>query len=289
VVIKGNISTEDIRKILLEEIDVQVLIKKAMVKTGVFKRRIVHVARKFGALAKDADLSTLSLASLIKSFEGSAIYDEALNTALASDADVEKTMEVLKRVRAGEIDIVVIKDKKITPIGRIGMEEIGRRYDLVPPDKMRRVYLESTKARLLSEAKTLVCAACWDYVEMVRIKDLPAKIICPKCESQKIGVLEETEEKAWRLCEKMHISEEVPSRDKRILERARKTSELVSEHGKTAAIALAGRISIQDAREILEQGVRDERFFELIIEAERNMLKRKFFVPAAAEKPREKL
>jgi hypothetical protein len=60
---------------------------------------------------------------------------------------------------------------------------------------------------------------------------------------------------------------------------ALRTARLVSKYGKTAAVSLAGRnVQISDAEEILEKEIQlSDRFFELVIEAEKNSLKRKFW------------
>jgi hypothetical protein len=56
------------------------------------------------------------------------------------------------------------------------------------------------------------------------------------------------------------------------------TAKLISNYGKTAAIALSGRrLKIEDAGEILKkQKTLSDDFYDLVIEAERNALKRKF-------------
>jgi hypothetical protein len=63
-----------------------------------------------------------------------------------------------------------------------------------------------------------------------------------------------------------------------LLERALETAELMSRYGKPAAVALAGRrVRIDDALGVLRQEhVLSDRLFELVIEVERNALKRRF-------------
>ena len=58
-----------------------------------------------------------------------------------------------------------------------------------------------------------------------------------------------------------------------------KTARLMSGYGKPAAVALSGRkLKASDVEEILkEERTLSNRFFELVIEAERNALKRRFW------------
>jgi hypothetical protein len=60
---------------------------------------------------------------------------------------------------------------------------------------------------------------------------------------------------------------------------AARTARLVSKYGKTAAVSLSGQnLQISDAEEILEKENRlSDHFFELITEAEKKSLKRKFW------------
>ncbi|PVX24361.1 MAG: hypothetical protein CW716_10240, partial [Candidatus Bathyarchaeum sp.] len=60
---------------------------------------------------------------------------------------------------------------------------------------------------------------------------------------------------------------------------AQRTARLVSKYGKAAAVSLSGRnMKVSDAEEVLEtEKVLSDRFFELITEAEKKSLKRKFW------------
>ncbi|MDH5794943.1 MAG: DEAD/DEAH box helicase, partial [Candidatus Bathyarchaeota archaeon] len=250
---------------------------KATVKTGIFKRRMIHVARRFGALKKYVDFSNVSLRSLIMSFEGTIIYEEALKEVFTKDLDLKKLLEVLDRIRSGEIEIAKVETlDEPTPVARVGIERVSMKTDLIPPEKMKYILLESAKARLLDEARTFVCTSCWDYSEMVSMKDLPNRPVCPKCGSPNLGILRVGEEDAYALVIKK--GEKLRKAERKLRRRATETAKLISNYGKPAAVALSGRrVKISDAKEILskERALSDD-FFELVIEAERNALKRRF-------------
>ncbi|MBS7643909.1 DEAD/DEAH box helicase [Candidatus Bathyarchaeota archaeon] len=276
----GTSKSEDVRQILLDlpNTDVENIAVQATTKTGLFKRRMVHVARKFGALSKWVDFSNISLRQLMKSFEGTAIYDEAIKETLQSDMDIEHTVEVLNKIRSGEIEVVCLKTmSEATPIARVGIERISRKTDLIPPEKMKRILIESARARILNEVRTFVCTNCWEFIEMLRMRDLPSKLKCPKCGSDEIGVLEETEEVIRKLCEKK--GKNLSEREKEIQEKAIETAQLISKYGRTAAMVLAGhRIRPSDAEIVLlEEHKLTDNLFELIVEAERKALKRRFW------------
>lgn len=257
---------------------VQDMLTRAAVRTGLFKRRMIHVARRFGALKKWVDFSTVSLRSLMKSFEGTAIYDEALKEVFTKDLDLQRLLYVLGRLRKEEIEVVRLETASVaTPVARVGIERVSMKTDLIPPERMKLILIESAKVRLLNEVRVFVCTNCWDYLEMIRIKDLTNKPTCPKCGSSSLGMLRREEDQIRVLVEKK--GERLTKGEQRWREQALKTAELLARYGKPAAVVLAGRkLRASDAEEVFrqEKGLTD-RFFELIIEAERNALKRRFW------------
>ncbi|MEM1581998.1 MAG: DEAD/DEAH box helicase [Candidatus Bathyarchaeia archaeon] len=251
---------------------------RAVVKTGIFKRRLIHVARRFGAIQKWVDFESVSLRNLMKSFEDTVIYEEALKEVFTKDLDLKNLVNVLGMMKRGDIKIVRVETHgEATPIARIGIERVSMKTDLIPPEKMQRILIESAKARLLDETRTFICTECWDYIEMVTIRDLPEKPLCPKCGSPKLGVLEAEEDEAYPLIEKR--GERLTKSEEYLKEEALETAKLVSKYGKAAAVALSGkRLRLNDVKEILsKESYLTDRFFELIIEAEREALKRRFW------------
>jgi ATP-dependent Lhr-like helicase len=261
----------------MPESQVRSRLTEATVKTGLFKRRMIHVARRFGALRRWVDFSNISLRSLMKSFEGTVIYDEALKECFTKDLDVGHTLEVLNRLRKGQIEIKKAETAGVpTPIAQVGIERVSMKTDLISPEKMRLMLIKSTRARLLNETRTFICTSCWDYLEMIGIKDLPANPMCPVCGSTALGVLDQEEEKIRILTEKR--GEKLAKSEGKMQKQAFKTAGLISKYGKPAALALCGRrLRTSDVKKILhEENNLTDRFFELIIEAEKEALKKKF-------------
>lgn len=261
------------------ELAIQEALTRATVKTGLFKRRIIHVARRFGALKKWADFSSVSLSHLLKSFEDTAIYDEALKEVFTKDLDLKKALGVVEGIRKGEISIVKIDAHRAgTPIARVGIERISMKTDLIPPERMRHILVGSAKARLLDEVRSFVCTRCWDYLEMIRVKDLPEKPTCPLCGSNALGILAREEDHVRALVEKKG---EKLSKTERLMEQeAIKTAKYLAKWGRTAAIALSARkVKPESVKAILQkEKTTSDNFFEMLIEAERKALKKRFWV-----------
>jgi ATP-dependent Lhr-like helicase len=250
---------------------------RATVKTGLFKRRVIHVARRFGALKKWVDFSNVSLRSLMKSFEGSVIYEEALKETFTKDLDMERTVQIIDGLRKGEIEVVKVETGGVaTPVARVGIERVSMKTDLIPPERMKVLLVESAKARLLDEVRTFVCTNCWNYSEMIRNKDLPDKPACPRCGSSALGVLRLEEEEVQSLMDKK--GEKLTKKEEEIKEYAKETARLVSRYGKPAAIALsARRVKPVDVGKVLKQEpTPTDNFYELVLDAERKALKKRF-------------
>jgi ATP-dependent Lhr-like helicase len=250
----------------------------ATVKTGLFKRRMIHVAHRFGALKKWADFSSVSLQKLVESFQGTPIYDEALKEVFTKDLDVDRLIYVLEKMRSGEITIQTLESAvEASPIARLGIERMSMKTDLIPPERMRAVLIESAKARLLNETLTLVCTHSWDYSEMIHVKDLPDKPKCPRCGSQEIGVLKVEEEKALTLVEKK--GEKLTKNEEKLREQALETSRLMAKYGKPAAVALAARrVRAKDVETILQREIKlTGPFYERVLDVERKAMSKKFW------------
>jgi ATP-dependent Lhr-like helicase len=250
---------------------------KSTVKTGLFKRRTIHVARRFGALKKWADFSSVSLQKLITSFQDTPIYEEGLKEVFTKDLDADSLVQVLKRIRQGEIILQPLATGgNATPVARAGIERLSMKTDLIPPERMRAVLVESAKARLLNETGNFVCTNCWDYLEMLRIKDLPDKPICPQCGSQALGLLKVDEEKALPLIEKK--GQKLAKGEEKMQTQALQTAQLMVKYGKAAAVALsARRVRSSDVAAVLEKEPKlSDKFYELVLEAERRALSKRF-------------
>ncbi len=275
----GGIDAQDVLNALkrLGTVDIEEVAITASKRTGLFKRRLVHVARRFGAISKWVDLSSMTLRQLAKSFEDTVIMEEAARETREKDLDVPNAKKVLQAIAEGEIELRIVKPEgKVTPIARIGLERISRRTDLIPTEKMNLILVESTKARIMNEVKTLVCASCWNYAEMERVKDMNL-LQCPQCGEKKLGVLRLPDEDVKKILSKKGLR--LSEKEKDILSRAEETAKLVSKHGSMAVYTLSGRgISSEAAAEILRKHKKPTSgFFEALMAAEREALKERFW------------
>ena len=266
---------EEIRK--MPEQAVRDTLAKSTVKTGLFKRRIIHVARRFGALKKWADFSSVSLQKLVTSFEGSAIYEEGLKEVFTKDLDANGLVAVLGQMRDEKIGLLPVDTGgNATPVARVGIERVSMKTDLIPPERMRAVLVESAKARLLNETGNFVCTNCWTYSEMIRIADLPDKPKCPHCGSQALGMLKVEEDKVYPIIEKKALKLTKDEEFLKII--AEETARLLWKYGKPAAVALSARkVKASNVESVLEKEPKmTDKFYEMVLEIERKVLSKRF-------------
>ncbi|MEM2136741.1 MAG: DEAD/DEAH box helicase [Candidatus Methanomethylicia archaeon] len=280
VVIKASedVKLEDLVEVLknLSVEDLKVKSIKLAERSGLFKYRLIHVARRFGALSKHMDVANIGMHRLTELFKGSVIYDEALKEYLSMDIDVERAQEFLKEVFSGIRELRLMEVEDLSPISRIGLEKISMKGEIIPPERLRKVLVEATKARLLNEVRFFVCVENWDWWRPIRIIDLEDLPKCEVCGSKLIASLDVDESVVERIVEKRGVKLNVE--EKEIVEDAFENAKLISMYGKIAAIALAGRgLNAKNVKPIVEVfKVDSEAFYEKIMEAERKALRRGF-------------
>jgi len=261
----------------LGDMDLDDLARKASVKTGMFKRRMIHVAKRFGAMSRWVDLSSVRIGRLMKSFEGTVISEETLNETLRKDLDLPNTKRVLVDILDERIKLVAHSGlQELSPVAKLGIERISMKTDLIPSDKMKRILIDSARARILSESMTLVCTSCWNYSAIARISDLESSVTCPKCGSKSVASLSRDPSDMEIIMKRKGRA--VAQTDKRVLGQLLESAEVVGKYGRAAVVVQAGRrLGPGDAKKILRKEKRiSDRLFELIMQAERDALKRRF-------------
>jgi len=274
----GDVDARYVARMLtsLAEGELEEVVREAVTKTGLFKKRLINVARKAGALSKFANFSNITLGRLMKSFEGTIIFEEAMKDTLRQDLDVEATMGLLRRMADGDIEVTVLDTGgEVSPLGRIGVDSITMKTDIVPPERLTRIIMESAKARIYNETRVLACLGKRDWLEERQAKDYPEEIECPLCGSTEVGVFDRGMEEVAELQSTTRRSKKEPPR---WWSRGVDASKLVSMYGRRAAIVASAKyVDLTEAWDILAetQGEGDE-FFERVVEAEREALRRRF-------------
>jgi len=276
------VNSHDVVNVLhdLAFVNLEALATEAAIKGRLFKRRMIHVARKFGAISKFADLSTISLNQLMKSFQGTAIFDEAVKSTIHKDMDLHNLRYVFNEIREDHLEMAILPSgKQVTPITQIGLEKIQRRTSLIAPEQVKYLYIEAARARLLNDAKTFICANCWKFTKILQIKNVTATTQCPFCASSQLGMLNESQEAVRILSEKIRANQRMTREEQMMMKKAVESGKLIAQHGQRAALIMAGKnLSQLDVQDVLtKENQINDHLFELVIDAERQALRKRFW------------
>lgn len=248
-------------------------LEMSLTKSSLFEWKFVHVAKRFGAIAKDAEYGKVRMGKIIDSYVGSPIYKETLKELETEKLDIEKATEILKKIQNNEIKIVF--KSGLSPLGKLG---IKRRYaEVVGPERPEVEIFELFRKRLMNSKVRLVCVNCGQWSQVFTVKELPKGIKCKKCEAKLLGVVRPANIEIARIIKKKLRGTEITEEEKKRFERVRKTADLFLVYGSKAVIALAGKgVGPQTAGRILAKFHKtEEDFLRDILEAERQYIRTK--------------
>jgi ATP-dependent Lhr-like helicase len=230
--------------------------------------QFIHVAKKFGAVRKDADYKMLNISKLMEVFEHTPIFDEAIAKTLWENMDVAATAEVLHRIHDGRIEVAV------GPLSSIGAQAIGKRQELMQPRRADKSVLMALRARLLSEDVVMVCMNCRSQ-RRSKVENLSERVTCQKCSGVLVAAIQPYARKEFEVLKKGAASEE----ETKLLRKIYKNANLVMAHGRKAAMALVGRgIGPDTAGRILARyHIEEYEFLKDILEAEVSYARTKRF------------
>ncbi len=239
-----------------------------------FRWRLAQVARRMGVLEREAELTSAVLDKLMRALKGTPAFEEAFKEVTYKDLDLKRALEVLGRIRGGEIEVVSLGGRaEPTPISGLAWRQRYLTLEPVMPERLKLLAIASAKARLLGEVRTFACTQCKHHIKELQIYELDEYPKCPRCKSPKLGMAEESKEEVQRAIELVARSRKVP-----LWQGMLESAKLISQYGRPAALALAGRgIAPTSAKEILAKEPKfSNKFLELVLRKEREALFKRF-------------
>ncbi|HVL87710.1 MAG TPA: DEAD/DEAH box helicase [Candidatus Thermoplasmatota archaeon] len=234
--------------------------------SGYLRYRMLQVARKFGALSREADWRRVRAEKLVELFRGTPIHDEALREILSEKLDLAVAREALRKLRDGSWTLT---QQGLSPIGLAGLDE---RRELISPARADATILRAVHQRL-SEAKVvLACLNCCSWTSRTRPGDLPERPRCGKCGALTLAVLRPWHTNALKLVarhgngKRPRLSED----ERKEWRRLHMAANLVMSQGRRAVMALVARGVGPEtgARLLLRQREDETSFLRDVLEAE---------------------
>ncbi|MCS7125456.1 MAG: DEAD/DEAH box helicase [Aigarchaeota archaeon] len=267
---------ESIREIL--ENDFEEKVKKAVESSTLFKRRLIHVARKMGVIKSDASIADLNINQFAETLKDTVVYREALNYTLFHDFDLKISKKILEDILEDRVKLVRWRNtfSEPSPLAKITLSKFEHEGEVTTSEGIKKLVLTSVRTRLLYESWIEVCTDCFEYYKKTLVKDMEEKPVCPVCGSDRIGVARYELEDILGLIARRGKS--VNKKEKKILAELRRNAVLIKKYGRTAVLVLSARgLTLKEVVEILNKESRENlNLIELIIEAEKKALQRRF-------------
>ncbi|MFP4591462.1 MAG: DEAD/DEAH box helicase [Halobacteriales archaeon] len=230
--------------------------------------RLAHVGKKFGAIEDvRGEGPTASWRRLVRFFEDTPLFDEAVREIFHDDLDPAGASALLDDLAEGVVTLEVVRGP--TPLSTAGRTAGS---ELLRPERADASVVDTVHERLLETELRLVCLHCREYDATRRVGGLPDQPRCPRCESTRLAVVSPWADELVAALD----DPEAPERDR---ERLYRSASLVQSHGRRAVVALAGRgVGPQTAARIINHHREDERdFVRDILEAEREYARTRSF------------
>ena len=285
IVIEADVTPAAAKSVIdeLHGMDLRAATEKAVERSGIFKRRLIHAGKKCGAIAKDAEYASVSISGIIEALRDTPVYEEAMSMIFHDDFDLKGAIDVIEKMHDGAIEVKVVEYDGLTPIARIGVEEISRRGEIVSPERLRALLRQSTRARVNETFLVAVCTNCWNFLELRKVVDLEGVEKCPVCGRQAVGLSTDSYENVFSLAMKARSRTDLRGAKLKLVEALRKSSELRNDYGHAIDMLLAGRgIRLSDAAALAAKMRKEGAdVVEIIIEGEREALRRRYFFSAS--------
>ncbi len=248
------------------------LLQLTLMHSSMFRWRLVHVAKRFGSIKKDAELAKINLRRIVRALEGTPIYDEAMRETMLERLDVRTTEKVLNFLNSGKFRIIASNRDRDgpTPLAWPLLNELSG-GELVLPKRAEREILLAFKNRLNQQHLRLHCMNCNDWTVSTRVGRLKEPVSCKNCGAKLITLIPRDSRELLSAIKKHDGETKLISEEKKNVKRAFQIANLLLTYGKRAVVTLSGRgIGPQTATRILANHPRDDDdFYRAILKAEK--------------------
>ena len=271
-----QLSEEDVRSLFeVEPEHIESLLAASLKRTSLFRWKFVHVAKRFGAIAKDYTYTSAGLRRIMRAYEGTLIHRETLKEIFKDNLDVPRAREVLRRIREGGLQVEVLQREEPSPIAELGLKSYG---EVVLPERAEKLILKALKRRLGQRRVELFCLYCASWYASYRIASLPQELRCEHCGARMLAVLKGDSRRLREVYKKYKRGERLSKEEKQDVKRLQLSANLFLSYGKAAVIAQAARgIGAETAKRVLARALNEEELYREILKAEREYARTRMY------------
>ncbi len=255
-----DVFAKDVLQKLRELKNVAEIIRLSIRNSDLYLYKFVEVAKRFGIIRKDAELSYAIIRRLIEEYKDTVVDEEVMHELRVRYFDVDGAERILDSIRKGEIEVILRKATKLTEIALEWRWMSRKTEDLMQKVKQR---LESTKLYF-------VCMRCFTVLGTYRAA---TEVKC-SCGSHLIGFVPvKYKDVVRKVIEKQRKGKKLVGEELKLWNRLLNTAELYLYYGKLASIVCAGfGIGVKTAKRILEFHKDYDEIIRKVIEAERQYI-----------------
>jgi ATP-dependent Lhr-like helicase len=270
-----KVSRDDIMELLSIDFElVEPLLSKALKRTSLFKWKFVNVAKRFGAISREASYTNLRIGKVIAAYEDSVIYKETLKELFKDNLDLRRAERVLNWVKEGRIKVEVLELEKPSPIAELGLKAYS---EIVIPERAERMILKALKRRIEGRRIEVFCVYCTRWSSSYKVKNIPPDLKCGNCGAKMLAVIKGNGKELKGIYKRFKAGGDISREERKKAARMQTSASLVLSYGKPAIIAQAARgVGPEVAKRVLL--ARDEEeLYRNILKAERDYARTKKF------------
>lgn len=237
-----------------------------------------HVAKRFGALERNANFNKSKAKMLVKVFHSTPINKEAKREIFLEKFDLKNAIQVLNGLIKGEIALETVEDEDSCSLLAYPMLDKIVPHEILKPALPEKPLIEIVKNRIFSKTVKLTCMFNGDWVAIKTVQKIPEEIKCPKCGSTLIAV-SNTDSDLEKIVKKKLMKHALNEEEKKAWSEAWKTASLIQNYGRKAVIVLSAHgVGPATAIRILRKPLKtEEEFYSEIIKAEREYARTRMF------------
>jgi len=277
---KDVINPQQILDVLKEYNAEQVteILRLSLKHTQTFASRFIHVGKRMDIIKRDSKVREIPVRMLMKAFEGTPVYEEAIREVFADKLEIERVITLFEGVASGKIGVHLVNTAKASPLARLIVEE-KTRFEVMGELTDENEVLRMMEDRLLSKKFRLICMGKGDWNSVRTISTLDDVVICPVCGSKMIAAVRPPDTELAKVVRKRVQGKSLNKEEEKIFKAGGLVADLVSRYGKHALFVLAGRgVGPRTASRLLRPGMTDRLVaLRAIAAAEKEYQKNKQF------------
>ncbi len=282
----ARIDKKHIINCLLDDYDVEGIIRASLKDTHNLSWCIWNVAKRFGLIDANAMYDKRIARMIYERYANTPIVREALREVLHEKYDVDGTKGIIEGLRDGRFKIVWRDVRGGTDSNSNGYSAFSSLAEPIMDRNMTKVgaysnplsneqaVMEMVKDRLMKSKHRLVCLKCAS-TSIVEVFNAPEQITCLKCNSRIVAAIHPYDDDTYNAILLKVRNARLDSEQEHRFRRAWKSASLVHTFGRRALLVLSGYgIGVDTAARILRNYAyeQDEILLKYIYEAERQYI-----------------